>query len=103
MYPNGLVVFEIFYDKNGSIVQSGATYIMNYKNFVEFSKLTKTEIMDYIKNTDNPDVRRIYHKGRWADNLNVALNKVEQTEEVAMEVETLVDQIKSRKKVESDY
>ena len=36
---------------------------MNFNNFVQMSKLTKTDIMAYIKN-GGTDVRRVYHTNK---------------------------------------
>ena len=96
MYLNGLVAFEIYYTKNEpnkpkTIAQSGATYLMNYKNFEELSKKTKTEIIERIKNSDDPDVRRIPHKEKWAEHLNEALNSVQISQEESMKVVALIN------------
>lgn len=65
IYRNGVVVFEKFYKSvdNHEPSTSNATYVMNFNNFVQMSKLTKTDIMAYIKN-GGTDVRRVYHTNK---------------------------------------
>lgn len=69
IYSNGYVVFEKFYkDLDSFDLAEGATYVMRISNFLEMSKKTKTEIIDYIK-SGNTDVRRKYHVSSWARNM----------------------------------
>lgn len=85
IYADGTVLFEKFYEitennKTGEeekrpCKSSNATYRMNIYNFVKFSKLTKQEIMDYIKNVGSEDLQRLYHSKNWAKNIK---NKAEQ-------------------------
>jgi len=88
IYENGLVVFERFYEDDGKPSKDNATYIMNYKNFVEFIQLTKQEILEYIKSTDNPDIKRLYHSKNWADNLGNYLDSVEKNMETIVFAQT---------------
>lgn len=77
IYANGTVVFEKYYKnfETREPVETAATYVMNFNNFVEMSMLTKTEIMSYIKQ-GGTDVRRVYHTGTWCDRiLNVICDK----------------------------
>ena len=72
IYPNGLVVFEKMYEDDSRLVpvkEANATYVMNIDNFVQLSALSKTEIIDYIKSTNNPNVRRVYHSKNWEQRL----------------------------------
>ena len=89
IYENGLVIFEKFYEEGGKVAQMQATYVMNYKNFIEFTQLTKPEILEYIKNTDNPDIKRLYHTKNWADNLANIIGSVDITMESQVFAETL--------------
>jgi hypothetical protein len=99
VYENGLVVFEKFYEEGGKIAQMQATYVMNYKNFVEFTKLSKPEILEYIKNTDNTDVTRLYHTKNWANNLKTQIEGVEPTMESQIFVSSLeTSDVKKREK-----
>ena len=74
IYGSGLVVFEKFYKKYETRipVDEAATYVMTFDNFVEMSKRTKTEIMDYIKD-NGEDVRRIYHGKEWREKVNTVI------------------------------
>jgi hypothetical protein len=74
IYENGTVLFERFYKKQESFepVMSNATYIMNFNNFVQMSKLTKTDIMEYIKQ-GGTDVKRVYHTSTWCDRIKQAI------------------------------
>lgn len=73
IYPNGIVLFEKLYESIDPLIpaRSNATYIMSVDNFVQMSRKSKPEIIDYIKSGGN-DVRRIYHSknpGRWEEKL----------------------------------
>lgn len=70
IYSNGVVVFEKFYKSidNHEPSTSNATYVMNFNNFVQMSKLTKMDIMAYIKD-GGTDVRRVYHTNKWVDKM----------------------------------
>ena len=48
---------------------SNATYKMNIYNFAQFSKLTKQEIIEYIKNIGNEELERFYHSKNWSNNI----------------------------------
>lgn len=71
VYANGFVIFERFYKDTVSyeLADEHATYVMNFDNFVEMSKKTKTEIIAYIK-SGNTDVRRVYHTSTWEERIN---------------------------------
>ncbi len=73
IYENGYVAFEKFYELDGTPAKPAATYIMTKDNFVEFIQKDRPEIIDYIRNTDNPDIIRKYHTENWADNLHKVL------------------------------
>ena len=99
IYENGLVIFEKFYEEGGKVAQMQATYVMNYKNFIEFTQLTKPEILEYIKNTDNQDVMRLYHTKNWADRLASVIGSVDKTMESQVFVETLASgDVRTRKR-----
>ncbi len=84
IYENGLVVFERFYEDDGSPAKSNATYIMNKDNFVEFIQLTKPEILEYIRYTDNPEIKRLYHSKNWANNLEVFIKSIDKNMDTIM-------------------
>lgn len=66
IYENGSVIFEKYYKKVDSLepVDTNATYVMTFDNFVEMSKKTKVEIIDYIK-SGGSNVKRLYHTSTW--------------------------------------
>ena len=87
IYPNGLVLFERYEEYGG--LKNNATYVMNIDNFIKFSQLTKPEIIEYISNTSNPEVRRLYHNETWEKRLNETIGKIAVTDETLMRVESL--------------
>ena len=99
IYSNGVVVFEKFYKSidNHEPSTSNATYVMNFNNFVQMSKLTKTDIMAYIKN-GGTDVRRVYHTNKWVDKM-IAIITGKTYDEKAMEkIDRLISEGKISKK-----
>lgn len=74
IYPNNLVIFERFYKdtKNYEPADNNATYIMTLNNFIEMSKLSKLEIMQYIKD-GNTDVVRKYHTSSWKNKITAVI------------------------------
>lgn len=87
IYRNGLVLFERYKEEGG--LKNNATYVMNIDNFIEFSKKTKTQIMDIIKNGSNTEVRRLYHTDTWEDRLYALVGSIPETEDTVMRVESL--------------
>lgn len=72
IYPDGTVLLEHVYSNSLTktpCLDAGATYIMNIYNFVEFSKKSKPEIIEYISKMENPEVRRRYHSKNWKNNI----------------------------------
>lgn len=72
IYKDGTILLEHVYSDSKTktpCLESGATYVMNIYNFIEFSKKTKPEIIEYISSTDNPEVKRKYHSKNW--NINI--------------------------------
>ena len=79
IYADGTVLFEKFFEvtKNKTTGEeekrpcklSNATYKMNIYNFAQFSKLTKQEIIEYIKNIGNEELERFYHSKNWSNNI----------------------------------
>lgn len=93
IYPSGMVVFEKLYEdvEAGKISKkSNATYIMNLDNFVDFSKLTKPEIMKFIKNTANPQICRKNHNETWEERMRSMMEGKGYTEEIEKKIEALI-------------
>ena len=78
LYPNGTVIFEKYYDniKTKKVASGSATYVMNLNNFVEVSKLTKSEIISKINKGEVEGVSRIFHREdmeRWKSDVIKAI------------------------------
>lgn len=79
IYADGTVLFEKFFEVTKNKITgeeekrpcklSNATYKMNIYNFAQFSKLTKQEIIEYIKNIGNEELERFYHSKNWSNNI----------------------------------
>ncbi len=74
IYANNLVIFERFYKdtKNYEPADNNATYIMTLNNFIDMSKLSKPEIIQYIK-AGNTDVARKYHTNSWENKMSAVI------------------------------
>ena len=102
IYNTGTVVLEKINDKitkdHNTIFN--ATYIMDYQNFMEFSMMSKSSIIDGIKSGELTGVRRIFHTNfeSWSSKINSAINKSEYTEDVLNYINTLIreNQIRPR-------
>lgn len=83
IYPNGIVIFEQFFEekKAKEPVIYKAIYVMDILNFIKMSSLSKTEIMDYIKNNSDESVKRVYHSKNWKEKLTQIIKADTITEE----------------------
>ena len=101
IYENGTVIFEKFYKNKNTVepAKSNATYVMTFNNFVQMSKLTKTDIMEYIK-LGGTDVKRIYHTLTWCDRIMQIINGKTYDEKAMDKIDRLINegQITKRKK-----
>lgn len=101
IYSNGVVVFEKFYKsiENHEPSTSNATYVMTFNNFVQMSKLTKTDIMTYIKN-GGTDVKRVYHTNKWIDKMISIITGKTYDEKAMDKIDRLINegQISKKKK-----
>lgn len=96
LYPNGTVVFEKFYEniKTKKIASGSATYIMKLDNFVEVSKLTKSEIISKINSGEIKGVKRIFHRedmDRWKADVTRAITGSDYTVQVEEYIDELLD------------
>lgn len=94
IYSDGTVLLEHIYSDSTTktpCLDAGATYIMNIYNFIEFSKKTKTEIIDYISNTENPDVIRKYHSKNWKANIFKYVNGKKMNIDVLLIINKLIN------------
>lgn len=84
MYSNGVVVFEKFFKnvlgKGKQIklvpVTGEAIYAMNFREFADLSKYSKTELIQEMVDFNNTDVDRINHtsNGSWKNRVNKIIN-----------------------------
>ncbi len=99
IYPNGQVIFERFYKDLSSyeLALENATYIMRLDNFLEMSKLSKPEIIEYIK-AGNTDVKRRYHTSKWEENITAIIVGNEYDVKTVDTIEELVNSGKIQRK-----
>lgn len=79
VYSNGMVVFEKFYQERKSGLypaKDSAIYIMKFSEFAELSKYSRTELIQEIRDFNNPDIIRICHNGNWKDRLRSAIGGI---------------------------
>jgi len=99
IYSNGLVIFEKMYEdetRMSPVREANATYVMNVDNFVLLSCMTKTEIINYIKSTANPDIKRVYHSKTWEQRL-LRIIEGSSYDNVEEKIDTLIQTGKVRK------
>lgn len=91
IYGNGYVLFEKFYENLKTMLpsKSNATYVMTTDNFVEMSKLSKTEIIEYIKD-GNTDVARKNHTSSWENNILNIINSSFYSKEIVDKIDRLI-------------
>lgn len=81
IYPNGIVLFEML-TKKGSIAKNTALYVMDIRNFIEFSKMNKQQIMEIIKDNEENNLKRINHSKNWQVR---ALNVINKETDITLE------------------
>lgn len=99
IYGNGKVIFEKFYKDLDSyeLASENATYVMNLDNFIEMSKKTKVEIMQYIKDGETK-VKRKYHTAKWEVNMSNLINETGYDTETLSLIDNLVSSSEIKKK-----
>lgn len=95
IYPNGAVIFEKYYENiiTKKVASAAATYVMSLDNFMEMSKLSKTEIIRIIQRDSTANVRRIFHHedmNRWKSAISMVIEGSDYTEEVIHYIDSLV-------------
>lgn len=98
IYSNGCVVFDKFYEdeENQIPAKFKALYVMDINNFISLSRLTKPQIIDYIKNKNDKTVKRFYHTNTWQKRLDDYINSIKTTkskEEVLSFISLLKDKV----------
>ena len=96
IYPNGTVVFEKYYEneKKCRIAQGSATYVMGIYNFLELSKLSKSDIIKKLHNDPTLNVKRIFHREdmeKWKSELMQAITGNDYTREIVEYIESLTN------------
>ena len=78
VYPNGNVILEKFWEDEMEMKPAiyCATYIMNIDNFVSMSKISKINLVEYIKTLPEIGVKRLYHSSvsNWQKNIYKEIN-----------------------------
>lgn len=98
IYNDGTVIFEKFFEdmeKKKPAKDGNATYIMNIYNFTEFSKLSKPEIINYIKNNNDGTILRKYHTKNWENNINEMVKDIK----IDIDVQTAINKLLDGKKI----
>lgn len=95
IYSNKNVIFEKYYeDVNAKKVASqSATYVMTLDNFVELSKLSKTEIIRIIKTYKSANIRRIYHRrdmDKWKSQIDQVTSGMDYNDAVMAYIDSLI-------------
>lgn len=94
IYPNGTVVFEKYYEneKTNRIAKGSATYVMGIYNFLELSKLSKSDIIKRLHSDPTLKVKRIFHRedmNIWKQELMNAITGSDYTNEIIDYIESL--------------
>ena len=97
IYPNGAVVFEKYYEneKTHRIARGSATYVMGIYNFLELSKLSKTEIIKKLHSDPSIKAKRIFHRedmDQWKSELMSAITGSDYSQEIIEYIESLTDE-----------
>ena len=78
VYPNGTVILEKFWEDEEGIrpAINYATYIMNIDNFISMSKISRINLVEYIKTLPEIGVKRLYHSStsNWEKNIYKEIN-----------------------------
>ena len=73
VYPNGTVILEKFWEDEEWIKPAinYATYIMNIDNFITMSKISRINLVEYIRTLPEIGVKRLYHSNisNWKRNI----------------------------------
>lgn len=78
IYPNGKVILEKFWENidNETPAYNTATYVMNIDNFIEMSKVSRIDLIGFIKEHPECGIKRIFHTtvNNWQRNLFNEIN-----------------------------
>ncbi len=103
IYANGSVIFEKYYEniKTKKVASSSATYVMDIYNFLEMSRLSKTEIIQLLHQDATAKVKRIFHREDmdiWMSDVERSIRGNDYSQEVKDYITTLLtkEEIKKR-------
>lgn len=78
VYPNGKIILEKFWENEETMNPAvhTATYVMNIDNFIEMSKMSRINLVEYIKMFPESGIKRIFHTSvnDWQRNLYCEIN-----------------------------
>jgi len=78
VYPNGKIILEKFWENEETMNPAihTATYVMNIDNFIEMSKMSRINLIEYIKTFPDSGIKRIFHTSinDWQRNLYSEIN-----------------------------
>lgn len=73
VYPNGKVILENFWENEKTMRPACycATYVMSIDNFIDMSKISKINLIEYIKLFPESGIKRIFHTNftYWKSNI----------------------------------
>ncbi len=103
LYPSGTVIFEKYYEDIASkrVASGNATYVMHLDNFVEVSKLTKSDIIAKINRGEITGVSRIFHRedmDKWKSQVSQAISGSDYSQDVIGYIDSLVNEAELKKK-----
>lgn len=97
IYHNGKVLFEKLYENSETKTPAkpNATYIMNVKNFAQFCKLSKPQIIAYIRDNGNEEIERKNHSKHWETRIKRIVNGIAYDEMTERIIDKLLEQKKN--------
>ena len=100
IYPNGNVILEKFWENENTLSPAvgSATYVMTIDNFIELSKISRINLIEYMKTLPEIGVKRIFHTSinYWQRNLYDEINGT-------YRIEDAIDFINSLNKGDKKY
>ena len=93
VYPNGTVILEKFWEDEESIrpAVNYATYVMNIDNFIDMSKISRINLVEYIRTLPEIGVKRLYHSNiaNWERNIYKEINGIYRLEDAVEFINSL--------------
>lgn len=93
VYSNGKVILEKFWENEETLnpAVGCATYVMTIDNFIEMSKISKLNLIEYMKTLPESGIKRIFHTSvnNWQRCLNDEINGTYRLEDAIAFIESL--------------